>query len=68
MKARLGENIVPDMQKLEDEGEQCHSFMWHQVALCADTVAKQLTCHQKAIVSLTVIYLEMENIMHADDL
>ncbi|XP_026046614.1 cilia- and flagella-associated protein 46 isoform X3 [Astatotilapia calliptera] len=53
VKARLGENILPDMQKLEDEGEQCHSFMWHQVALCADTVAKQLTCHQKAIVSLT---------------
>ncbi|XP_063348312.1 cilia- and flagella-associated protein 46 [Pelmatolapia mariae] len=53
VKARLGENILPDMQKLEDEGEQCHSFMWHQVALCADMVAKQLTCYQKAIVSLT---------------
>ncbi|XP_039478106.1 cilia- and flagella-associated protein 46 isoform X2 [Oreochromis aureus] len=52
VKARLGENVLPDMQKLEDEGEQCHSFMWHQVALCADTAAKQLTCYQKAIVSL----------------
>ncbi|XP_030603277.1 cilia- and flagella-associated protein 46 isoform X2 [Archocentrus centrarchus] len=53
VKARLGKNILLDMQKLEDEGEQCCSFMWHQAALCADTVAKQLTYYQKAITSLT---------------
>ncbi|XP_045926168.1 cilia- and flagella-associated protein 46 isoform X3 [Micropterus dolomieu] len=52
VKARLDENVLMDMQKLQDEGEQCHSFMWHQVALCAGKITQQLICYQKSITSL----------------
>ncbi|KAG7245295.1 hypothetical protein INR49_015899 [Caranx melampygus] len=52
VKARLGESILMDMQKLQDEGEQCCSFMWHQVALYAGNITQQLTCYQKSITSL----------------
>ncbi|XP_069395061.1 cilia- and flagella-associated protein 46 isoform X1 [Paralichthys olivaceus] len=52
VKARLGKSVVVDMQKLQDEGEQCHSFMWHQVALCAGNITQQLTCYQKSIACL----------------
>ncbi|XP_059214821.1 cilia- and flagella-associated protein 46 [Centropristis striata] len=52
IKARLGESVLMDMQKLKDEGEQCCSSMWHQVALCADSITQQLTCYQKSITSL----------------
>ncbi|XP_030012468.1 LOW QUALITY PROTEIN: cilia- and flagella-associated protein 46 [Sphaeramia orbicularis] len=52
VKARLGQSVVMDMQKFEDEGEQCCSFMWHQVALCAASIHQQLTCYQKAITTL----------------
>ncbi|XP_071337384.1 cilia- and flagella-associated protein 46 isoform X2 [Trachinotus anak] len=53
MKARLGESILMDMQTFQDEGEQCCSFMWHQVALCAGNITQQLTCYQKSITSLS---------------
>ncbi|KAG7229993.1 hypothetical protein INR49_009713 [Caranx melampygus] len=52
VKARLGESILMDIQKLQDEGEQCCSFMWHQVALYAGNITQQLTCYQKSITSL----------------
>ncbi|GLD56038.1 cilia- and flagella-associated protein 46, partial [Lates japonicus] len=52
VKARLGESVLMDMQKFQDEGERCCSFMWHQVALCADNTTQQLTCYQKSITSL----------------
>ncbi|XP_047198342.1 cilia- and flagella-associated protein 46 [Hippoglossus stenolepis] len=52
VKARLGESVLTDMEKLQDEGEQCHSSMWHQVALCAVNITQQLTGYQKAITSL----------------
>ncbi|XP_010783908.1 protein CFAP46-like, partial [Notothenia coriiceps] len=53
IKARLGESVLIDMQKIQDEGEQCCSHMWHQVALCADDTTQQLTCYQTSITSLT---------------
>ncbi|XP_035810814.2 cilia- and flagella-associated protein 46 isoform X2 [Amphiprion ocellaris] len=53
VKAQMGESVLVDMQKLEDEGEECCSFMWHWVALRAGSVTQQLTCYQKAITSLT---------------
>ncbi|XP_056252103.1 cilia- and flagella-associated protein 46 [Seriola aureovittata] len=52
VKARLGASVLMDMQKFQDEGEQCCSFMWHQVALCAGNISQQLTCYQKSITSL----------------
>ncbi|XP_042358180.1 cilia- and flagella-associated protein 46 [Plectropomus leopardus] len=52
IKARLGENVLMDLQKLQGEGEQCCSLMWHQVARCAGSVTQQLTCYQKSITSL----------------
>ncbi|XP_029305800.1 cilia- and flagella-associated protein 46 isoform X3 [Cottoperca gobio] len=52
VKARLGESVLTDMQKLQDEGEQCCSSMWHQVALCAANITQQLTCYQQSITSL----------------
>ncbi|XP_047458245.1 cilia- and flagella-associated protein 46 isoform X2 [Mugil cephalus] len=53
VKARLGESVQLDMQKLQDEGERCCSWMWHRVALCDGEISQQLTCYQKAISSLT---------------
>ncbi|XP_070772644.1 cilia- and flagella-associated protein 46 [Enoplosus armatus] len=52
VKARLEESVVTDMQKLQDEGEQCCSLMWHRVALCAGKITQQLACYQKSITSL----------------
>lgn len=57
VKARLEESVLMDMQKLQDEGEQCSSFMWHRVALCAGSITQQLNCYQKCITSLLVIPL-----------
>lgn len=57
VKARQGESVLMDMLKLKDEGEQCCSFMWHHVALCAGNIMQQLTCYQKSISSLLVIAL-----------
>ncbi|CAB1430487.1 unnamed protein product [Pleuronectes platessa] len=51
VKARLGESVLTDMEKLHDEGEQCSS-MWHRVALCAVNRTQQLTGYQRAITSL----------------
>ncbi|XP_049456510.1 cilia- and flagella-associated protein 46 isoform X3 [Epinephelus fuscoguttatus] len=53
VKARLGENVLTDMEKLEGEGERCCSIMWRQVALCAGSVTQQLACYQKSITSLS---------------
>ncbi|XP_040906348.1 cilia- and flagella-associated protein 46 [Toxotes jaculatrix] len=52
VKARLGESVFMDMQKFQDEGEQCCSFIWHQVALCAGNISQQLTSYQKSITAL----------------
>ncbi|XP_044228761.1 cilia- and flagella-associated protein 46 isoform X1 [Thunnus albacares] len=52
VKARLGESVLMDMQKLQHEGEQCCSFMWHRAALCASNITQQLTYYQKSITSL----------------
>ncbi|XP_073337460.1 cilia- and flagella-associated protein 46 isoform X1 [Pagrus major] len=52
VKARQGARVLMDMEKLKDEGEQCCSFMWHHVALCAGDITQQLTCYQKSITSL----------------
>lgn len=54
LKARLGESISLNMQKLQNEGEQCCSFMWHQMALSVSGVDQQLACYQKSITSLVV--------------
>ncbi|XP_060943811.1 cilia- and flagella-associated protein 46 [Limanda limanda] len=51
VKARLGESVMTDMEKLQEEGEPCSS-MWHQVALCAVNRTQQLTSYQRAITSL----------------
>lgn len=57
LKARLGENISLNMQKLQNEGEQCCSFMWHQMALSVSDMNQQLACYQKSITSLAVLPL-----------
>ncbi|XP_077960776.1 cilia- and flagella-associated protein 46 isoform X4 [Gasterosteus aculeatus] len=53
VKARLGKCVLMDMPMLQGQGEQCSSFMWHQMALCAGTITQQLTCYQKSITSLS---------------
>lgn len=55
LKARLGENISLNMQKLQNEGEQCCSFIWHQMALSVSDMNQQLACYQKSITSLVVL-------------
>ncbi|XP_032397492.1 cilia- and flagella-associated protein 46 isoform X2 [Etheostoma spectabile] len=62
VKARLGENVLTDMQMLQDEGEQCCSFMWHQVALCAGSLTQQLTCYQKSITSLLNVETQWQKV------
>ncbi|XP_034040296.1 cilia- and flagella-associated protein 46 [Thalassophryne amazonica] len=52
VKAQLGESILMDMEMLNNEGEQCCSDMWHQVALCARNITQLLTCYQKSITTL----------------
>ncbi|XP_041867180.1 cilia- and flagella-associated protein 46 isoform X2 [Melanotaenia boesemani] len=52
VKARLGKNILLDMQNLRDEEGQSCSLMWHQAAMYADTINQQLTYYQKSITSL----------------
>lgn len=65
VKARRGESVTIDMQKLQDEGEQCCSLMWHQVALCAGNITQQLTCYQKSITSLLVLpHYHYPNLIH----
>lgn len=54
LKARLAQDVLMDMQRLQDEGEQCCSLMWHQVALCAGSISQQLTAYQQSIASLRV--------------
>ncbi|KAM8859515.1 cilia- and flagella-associated protein 46 isoform 3-T3 [Spinachia spinachia] len=53
VKARLGKCVLTDMHTLQGQGEKCISFLWHQVALCADDITQQLTCYQKSITSLS---------------
>ncbi|KAK7901384.1 hypothetical protein WMY93_018153 [Mugilogobius chulae] len=53
IKARLGDSVAMEMQKLETEGERCCSSMWHQVALCSEDLNKKLTCYRRAIDTLT---------------
>jgi len=55
VKAQLGKSVLADMQKFQDEEEQCCSSMWHQVALCAGNITQQLTCYQKSITCLLVM-------------
>ncbi|KAI3362965.1 hypothetical protein L3Q82_011639 [Scortum barcoo] len=62
VKARLGESVLMDMQKLEDEGEQCCSFMWHRVALCAGSITQQLTYYQKSITSLSSVETQWQKV------
>lgn len=54
LKARLGESVQADMQKLQKYGEQCSSFMWRQVALYAKSTAQQLYCYHQSVTSLQV--------------
>lgn len=61
VKARQGESVLIDMQNLQEEGEHCCSFMWHQVALCAGSITQELTCYQKSITSLLVLPLFLLN-------
>ncbi|KAG7462737.1 hypothetical protein MATL_G00187960 [Megalops atlanticus] len=51
-RARLGENIMMDMQKFGEEGEECLSRMWHRVARGSTDPAQKLACYQNAITSL----------------
>ncbi|XP_055083461.1 cilia- and flagella-associated protein 46 [Periophthalmus magnuspinnatus] len=53
VKAQLGDSVVMEMQRLEGEGEQCCSLMWHRVALCSEDLTKKLTCYQRSIDTLT---------------
>ncbi|XP_072292426.1 cilia- and flagella-associated protein 46 [Eucyclogobius newberryi] len=53
VKARLGDNVATEMRKLEGEGEQCCSDMWHRVALCSQDLTQRLSCYQRAIDTLT---------------
>ncbi|XP_041803927.1 cilia- and flagella-associated protein 46 [Chelmon rostratus] len=62
VKARLGESVLMDMQNLQDEGEQCCSFMWHQVALCSGSITQQLTCYQKSITSLLSVETQRQKV------
>lgn len=61
VKARLGESVLMDMQELQDQGEQCCSFMWRRAALYAGNITQQLTYYQKSITSLLVISLFWNN-------
>ncbi|XP_058493509.1 cilia- and flagella-associated protein 46-like [Solea solea] len=51
VKARLGESVLTDMQRVRDD-EQCSSLMWHQLALCATNMSHKVTYYQKSISSL----------------
>ncbi|KAM8739310.1 cilia- and flagella-associated protein 46 isoform 1-T1 [Acanthopagrus schlegelii] len=62
VKARQGESVLMDMLKLKDEGEQCCSFMWHHVALCAGNIMQQLTCYQKSISSLLSVASQWQKV------
>ncbi|KAM3842817.1 cilia- and flagella-associated protein 46 [Diretmus argenteus] len=53
VRARLGESVLMDMQRFQDEGECCCSHMWRQVALCAGDINQQLACYQNSITSLS---------------
>lgn len=51
LKARMGQSVLMDMQKLREEELAC-SLMWRRVALFASTPTQQLTSYQRAITSL----------------
>ncbi|XP_072306320.1 cilia- and flagella-associated protein 46-like [Eucyclogobius newberryi] len=53
VKARLGDSVVTEMRKLNGEGEQCCSIMWHRVALYSVDLTKKLTYYRRAIDTLT---------------
>ncbi|KAM9345441.1 cilia- and flagella-associated protein 46 [Symphorus nematophorus] len=61
-KAQLGESVLQDMQKLEEEGDQCCSLMWHQVALCSINITQQLSCYQKSITSLLSVETQWQKV------
>ncbi|XP_029377626.1 cilia- and flagella-associated protein 46 [Echeneis naucrates] len=63
VKAKLGESITMEMQKIQDEGEQCCSSMWHQVALCAGNVPQQLTAYQNSVTSLLSTENQWQRVM-----
>ncbi|KAL1263718.1 hypothetical protein QQF64_006457, partial [Cirrhinus molitorella] len=52
VKARLGESILLDMQRFNDEGEMVCCQMWQRAALCVKDKQQQLTCYQNAITAL----------------
>ncbi|KAM6997214.1 cilia- and flagella-associated protein 46 [Tautogolabrus adspersus] len=62
VKTQLGICFLTDMKKLQDEGEQCCSFMWHQVALCSDSMTQQLSCYQKSITSLLSAETQLQKV------
>ncbi|XP_051507186.1 cilia- and flagella-associated protein 46 [Myxocyprinus asiaticus] len=52
VKARLGESVDVDMQRISDEDELVCSRMWQRAARCANNKPQQLTCYQNAITTL----------------
>ncbi|XP_058652539.1 cilia- and flagella-associated protein 46-like isoform X3 [Onychostoma macrolepis] len=52
LKARLGESVLLDMQRVSNEGEMVCAQMWRRAALCAKDTAQRLTCYQNAITAL----------------
>nr|XP_029134601.1 cilia- and flagella-associated protein 46 [Labrus bergylta] len=62
VKTQLGICFLTDMKKLQDEGEQCCSYMWHQVVLCSDTMTQQLSCYQKSITSLLSAETQLQKV------
>ncbi|XP_030628131.1 cilia- and flagella-associated protein 46 [Chanos chanos] len=52
LKARLGECMLLDLQKLREEKEEYLSLTWIKVALCATDTLQQLQSYQNAITAL----------------
>ncbi|KAM8852116.1 cilia- and flagella-associated protein 46 isoform 2-T2 [Synchiropus picturatus] len=52
LKARLGENVMSDMQSLKEEGNEFSSLMWHRVALRSNNLTQQLYSYQKSLTTL----------------
>ena len=58
VRARLGQSVGTDMQRLKEEGEHVCSSVWHQVALCSPDTQQQLAGFQSSVASLSVIPLK----------
>nr|XP_033798267.1 cilia- and flagella-associated protein 46 isoform X7 [Geotrypetes seraphini] len=52
VKARLGRNFMMDIMKFKDEGEDCVSNMWRQVAFTSRDIMGQLLGYKNAIEAL----------------